>query len=121
MWIIYESYMDLIWIPIRILYGSLYGSYRDPYMNPIQIQAARVQKCITVVRFMHRGYKVYNCRQIQAARMQRCLTVVRFMYQYTTNGHFASGLLQFIVSVGDQQSVITTQNSRERSRDCHKW
>ncbi len=29
----------------------------DPYMNRIQIQAAGVQKCVSVVRFMHRGSK----------------------------------------------------------------
>ena len=47
---------------------------------------------------------MYNCRQIQAARVQKLLIVVRFMYHYTINGDFASGLLQFIVSVGEQKS-----------------
>ncbi len=43
-WIIYGShvdhmdpYMDHICIPIRILHGSLYGSYIDPYMDSIWI------------------------------------------------------------------------------------
>ncbi len=102
-----DPYMDLVWIPI----DPHMDPYMDPYMNPIQIQAARVQKCITVVDLCIEGPKMCSYRQTQAARGQKCLTVVRFMYHSTINGDFANGFLQFTISV----AVITTQNSREGS------
>ena len=86
--------------------------------NCRQIQAARVQKCMNC-RQIHapRVQKMYNCRQIQTARVQKCLTVVRFMYHYTINYDFESGFLQFIVSVGEQQTVITTDRTRKSRRE----
>ncbi len=36
-WILMDPCRDCIWIPARILYGSLYGSYMHPYADPIWI------------------------------------------------------------------------------------